>query len=93
MSKKLHPLVIKTKLELEKLDRNNEITWGERHCYKGSNLAISLEPKLRSRAFSFMNELIILLENNDHSVKFEIGRCHIEMYGQLTQIHFKTKIL
>jgi hypothetical protein len=91
MSKKLHPLILKTKLELERLDKNNEITWGERHCYKGRNLAISVEPKLRSRAFSFMNELIILIENNDHSIKFEIGRCHIEMYGQLTQIHLRQK--
>jgi hypothetical protein len=30
MSKKLHPLILKTKLELERLDENNEITWGKK---------------------------------------------------------------
>ena len=91
MSKKLHPLILKTKLELERLDKNNEITWGERKSYKGSLLAISVEPKLRSRAFSFMNELIDLLEKNNHSIKFEYGRSNIEMYGQLTQINLRQK--
>lgn len=38
-----------------------------------------------------MNELIILLEKNNHSIKFEYGRCNIEMYGQLTQINLRQK--
>jgi hypothetical protein len=91
MSKKFHPLTLKTKIELERLDKNNEITWGERKSYTGSLLAISVEPKLRLRALSFMNDLIILLEANNHSIKFENGRCHIEMYGQLTQINLRQK--
>jgi hypothetical protein len=91
MSKKVHPLILKTKLELESLDKNNEITWGERKSYTGSLLAISVEPNLRPRALSFMNELITLLENNSHSIKFEYGRCYIEMYGQLTQINLRQK--
>jgi hypothetical protein len=46
MSKKLHPLIIKAKKELDKLDSNDVLTWGERHIYRGSNLPISVEPKL-----------------------------------------------
>lgn len=38
-----------------------------------------------------MNELINLLEKNNHSIKFEYGRCNIEMYGQLTQINLRQK--
>jgi hypothetical protein len=64
---------------------------GERKSYAGSLLAISVEPKLRSRALSFMNELIILLEANNHAIKFENCLCHIEMYGQLTQIDLRQK--
>lgn len=69
MRKKLHPLIIQTKKELEKLDKDNVKTWGERHCYRGKNLSISVEPKLRPRAFNFMNELLSLLEKNNHSIK------------------------
>ncbi len=38
-----------------------------------------------------MNDLIILLEKNNHSIKFEYNRCHIEMYGQLTEINLRQK--
>jgi hypothetical protein len=38
-----------------------------------------------------MNELINLLEKNNHSIKFEYGRCNIEMFGQLTQISLRQK--
>ena len=87
MSNKLHPLVIKTKLELEKLDREGTETWGERKKYSGSLLPISVEPKLRSRAFNFMNELLSLLERNNHTIRIKYNRCHIEMYGQLTEFN------
>ncbi|WP_297365227.1 hypothetical protein [Thauera sp.] len=39
----------------------------------------------------FMNDLIILLEANNHSIKFEYNKCHIEMYGQLTEINLRQK--
>ncbi|WP_397445031.1 hypothetical protein [Polaribacter sp. R77954] len=91
MPKKLHPLVIKTKLELEKIDKENVKTWGERHSYRGTNLPVSVEPKLRPRAFNFMNELLHLLAKNNHSIKIEYNRCHIEMYGQLTKFTLRQK--
>ncbi len=36
-------------------------------------------------------KIINLLEANNHSITFEYNRCHIEMYGQLTEIHLRQK--
>jgi len=89
--KNLHPLVQKTKMELLKLDKTKNNSWEEQNKYNSNFLPISVEPKLRTRALKFMNTLIILLEANNHSVKFELNRCHIEMYGQLTEINLRQK--
>lgn len=89
--KNLHPLVQKTKMELLKLDKKKNNSWEEQNKYNSNFLPISVEPKLRTRALKFMNTLIILLEANNHSVKFELNRCHIEMYGQLTEINLRQK--
>lgn len=91
MSKKLHPLILKTKKELERLDSIGVKTWGERHSYRGINLSISVEPKLRSRAFNFMNEFLFLLEGNNHSIKIDCDKSKIEMYGQLTEFNLRQK--
>lgn len=91
-TQKYHPLVQKTKIELERLDKKKESsTWEEQKKYNSEFLPISVEPKLRTRALRFMNDLILLLEANKHSIKFEINRCHIEMYGQLTEIYLRQK--
>ncbi|WP_092576197.1 hypothetical protein [Hyunsoonleella jejuensis] len=91
MKTKLHPLVQKTKVELLKIDKQKRTSWEEQVKYKSAFLPISVEPKLRTRALRFMNELINLLEANNHSIKFEYNRCHIEMYGQLTEINLRQK--
>jgi len=91
MSIKFHTLVQKAKLELEKLDKDNVIKWGERHSYEGSLLPISVEPKLRKRAFKFMNDFVNLLEVNGHSIEFKYEQCFAEIYGQLTQINLRQK--
>lgn len=91
MSKKIHPLVQKTKVELERLDMLPNRSWEEQKKYRSEFLPISVEPKLRPRALKFMNALIKLLEENGHSIKFEYNECHIEMYGQLTEINLRQK--
>lgn len=91
MPVKYHPLVQKSKIELEKLDKKEGLSWEEQSKYDSEFLPISVEPKLRKRALKFMNDLIILLEKNNHSIKFEYNRCHIEMYGQLTEINLRQK--
>lgn len=88
---KLHPLVQKTNVELLKLDKKKNISWEEQKKYHSEYLPISVEPKLRSRALKFMNDLINLLEANNHIIKFYLNRCHIEMYGQLTEINLRQK--
>jgi hypothetical protein len=91
MSKIFHPLVIKTKLELEKLDRQDIKTWGERHTYRGAILPISVEPKLRKRALSFMNDFLKLIESEGHKMKFIYEQCFVEAYGETTQINLRQK--
>ncbi len=94
MSARTHkylPIVQKTKVELLKFDKKNNISWEEQNKYNSEFLPISVEPKLRGRALRFMNDLILLLEANKHSIKFEYNRCHIEMYGQLTEINLRQK--
>lgn len=91
MKLKLHPLVKKTEIELQRLDKKERLTWDEQKKYNSNFLPISVEPKLRPRALRFMNDLILLLEANGHNIKFEINRCHIEMYCQLTEINLRQK--
>lgn len=88
---KYHSLVQKTKVELERLDKKERLTWEEQKKYNSEFLPISVEPKLRPRALRFMNDLILLLEANGHNINFYINRCHIEMYGQLTEINLRQK--
>lgn len=91
MKLKLHPLVQKTKQALRLNDKKERLTWEEQKEYNSECLSISVEPKLRARALKFMNDLIHLLEENGHSINFYLNRCHIEMYGQLTEIHLRQK--
>ena len=91
MNQKYHPLIQKTKIELEQFDRNKKITWEEKRKFNGTCLPISVEPKLRSHAFDFMNDLIVYIEKKGHIVTFKYDRCHIEMYGQLTEINLRQK--
>jgi len=89
--KRFHPLVQKTKIELARLDKLPNLSWEEQKKYRSEFLPISVEPKLRARALKFMDDLIKLLEENGHSIKFEYNRCYIEMYGQLTEIYLSQK--
>ncbi|TCK67241.1 hypothetical protein DFQ05_1014 [Winogradskyella wandonensis] len=38
-----------------------------------------------------MNVLVEKLYTDGHSIKFEYNRCHVEMYGQLTEISLRQK--
>ncbi len=91
MSIKLHPLVQKTKTELLKLDKKERLNWEEQSKFSNSFLPVSVEPKLRTRALNFMNNLLLFLEVNGHTIKFKYNRCHVEMYGQLTEINLRQK--
>lgn len=82
----------RTKIELQKLDRSTrKRSWEEIKEYNSTFLPISVELKLRPRALRFMNDLIYLLEKHGHQITFQYNRCHIEMYGQLTEINLRQK--
>ncbi|PQV50269.1 hypothetical protein CLV33_102128 [Jejuia pallidilutea] len=91
MPKKYHPLVQKTELELERLDKEKNVSWEEWKKFNSQFLPIHTEPKLRRRALMFMDKLVKKLEENNHTIKFEYQLCHIEMYGQLTEINLRQK--
>lgn len=71
MKNRYHPLVQKTKIELLKLDKLKNISWEVQQEYNSKFLPISVEPKHRKRALDFMDTLIKLLEENNHTIKFE----------------------
>jgi hypothetical protein len=91
MPVKYHPIVQKTKVELERLDKQKNVGWEEWRKYRSEFLPIQTDLKLRRRALKFMDTLIRKLEENNHGIKFELNRCHIEMYGQLTEINLRQK--
>lgn len=88
---KYHPLVQKTKVELERLDKLKDVNWEMQRKYQSEFLPISVEPKLRKRALKFMDTLVKKLEANNHSIKFEYDRCNIDMYGVLREINLRQK--
>lgn len=91
MSKNYHPLIQKTKVELERLDMQKHVSWEEWRKFNSNFLPIHTEAKLRRRALMFMDKLVKKLEENNHVIKFEYERCHIKMYGQLTEINLRQK--
>ncbi|MCH3884398.1 hypothetical protein [Tenacibaculum aquimarinum] len=84
-------LVQKTKLELARLDKLPSLNWEQQKKYNNEFLPISVEPKIRKRALDLMNNLVNLLHENGHSIKFNYSRCQIEIYGQLTEFHLRQK--
>lgn len=87
----MHPLVKRTKLALDQWDGTKKFS---RHrSYEGPEdiLPIHAEAKLRPRALRFMNTLILAIEKLEHQLIFEYGRCHVQMFGQKTEIHLRQK--
>lgn len=39
-----------------------------------------------------MNTLIQIVEAMGHNITFEYSRCHVEMFGQMTEINLRQKI-
>ena len=54
-------------------------------------LPIHTDSVLRSRALRFMNTLICIVEAMGHKITFEYNRCHVEMFGQKTEINLRQK--
>lgn len=86
-----HPLIKKTETALvKKLDKE----YGSRFSSndpKFEFLPISTDNKQRARALRIMNTLVRAIEKLGHKISFEYGRCHVEMFGQKTEINLRQK--
>ncbi|MCK0179691.1 hypothetical protein MWU50_10340 [Flavobacteriaceae bacterium S0862] len=90
--KKLHPLILKTKNKLEELDKITKPNYEIRTSIFKEILPIHTDLKLRNRALRIMNTLVTFIYQNNHSIVFGYNRCHVEMFGQKTEINLRQKI-
>jgi len=90
--KKLHPLTLKAKKKLEELDKITRPNYEVRTSIFKDILPIHTDIKLRNRALRIMNTLVIFIYQNNHSMVFENNICHVEMFGQKTEINLRQKI-
>jgi len=87
----IHPLVKRTTIALGQWDDKNKFSRHRYHDGPEDILPIHAEAKLRPRALRFMNTLIVVIEKMGHQLIFEYGRCHVQMFGQKTEIHLRQK--
>ncbi len=87
---KYHPTVRNSKKLLEQLDESEDIRFWE-VSQEHEVLPIHTDPKMRSRALRFMNTLILVIEAINGNIVFEYGRCHIQLFGQKTEINLRQK--
>ncbi|RIV72440.1 hypothetical protein [Flagellimonas aequoris] len=85
-----HPTIRKSKKLLQQLDESKDAGFWEL-SQEHEILPIHTDPKMRSRAFRFMNTLIMAIEAMNGKIIFEYGRCHIELFGQKTEINLRQK--
>ncbi|TLP79240.1 hypothetical protein [Maribacter sp. ACAM166] len=86
-----HPIVRNTKKLLDKIDDSK----GKIQFWEASResdiLPIHTDKILRPRALRFMDIFIQILEAMGHKITFEYSRCHVEMFGQKTEINLRQK--
>lgn len=85
-----HPTIRKSKRLLEQLDESKDVRFWEL-SQEHEILPIHTDLKMRSRAFRFMNTLILAIEAMNGKIIFEYSRCHIQMFGQKTEINLRQK--
>lgn len=89
--KKMHPLVTKTKQELN-LTKSYRGSIARMEWDRQKNiLPIHTDEKLQKRALNFMNILLFNIEKRDMKIKFDYGRCNIELYNQSIEINLRQK--
>ena len=87
-----HPLVRATKKLLENIDNSKEKLKFWQVSQEHDLLPIHTDSILRSRALRFMDTLIRIVEAMGHTITFEYSRCHVEMFGQKTEINLRQKV-
>ncbi len=87
-----HPMVRGTKKLLENIDDSKEKFKFWQVAQEHDILPIHTDLVLRSRAFRFMDTFIRIVEGMGHKMTFEYNRCHVEMFGQMTEINLRQKV-
>lgn len=85
-----HPTIRKSKKLLQQLDENKDVRFWEL-SKEHKILPIHTDPKMRPRAFRFMNTLILVIEAMNGKIIFEHSRCYIQMFGQKIEINLRQK--
>ena len=89
--KNKHPLVLKTKKKLEEFDKIENPSYEIRRKIFEDILPIHTDQKLRNRALRIMNTIVSYVYNQNHTIVFEYDRCHVQMFGQRTEINLRQK--
>lgn len=89
--KKTHPLVTIAKKELNitksYIDAVGRMKWDRQK----NVLPIHTDQKTQKRALSFMNIFLYNMEQRGMKIKFEYGRCNVELYNQTIEINLRQK--
>ncbi|SHK59989.1 hypothetical protein SAMN04488007_3349 [Maribacter aquivivus] len=89
--KKTHPLVTRAKKELNittsYIDAVGRMKWDRQK----NVLPIHTDQKIQKRALSFMNIFLYNMEQRGMKIKFEYGRCNVELYDQTLEINLRQK--
>tara|TARA_R110002051_G_scaffold13808_6_gene45656 strand:+ start:22707 stop:23705 length:999 start_codon:yes stop_codon:yes gene_type:complete len=89
--KKMHPLVTKAKKELNitksYIDAVGRMEWDRQK----NILPIHTDKILQKRALKFMNTFLLNMEHRGMKIKFECGRCNVELYNQTIEINLRQK--
>ena len=89
--KKIHPLVTRAKKELN-ITKSYTDTVGRMKWDRQKNvLPIHTDQKIQKRALSFMNIFLFYMEQRGMKIKFEYGRCNVELYNQTLEINLRQK--
>lgn len=89
--KQWHPLVVKTRKELKISESYRDSVFRMEWNKQKDILPIHTDKKLQERALRFMNIFIANMEDRGMQIKFDYGRCHIELYEQTIEINLRQK--
>ena len=89
--KKLHPLVSRAKKDLNITKSYTDAVGRMKWDRQKNVLPIHTDQKIQKRALSFMNTFLYNMEQRGMKIKFEYGRCNVELYNQTIEINLRQK--
>jgi hypothetical protein len=87
-----HPMVKSSRKLLENIDDSKEKFKFWQVSQEKYILPIHTDKTLRTKALRFMDTLIRIVEAMGHKITFVYSRCHVEMFGQMTEINLRQKV-